>query len=103
MLSIEQYRYGADNLAYLIYGKKRAMAVDGGAWADILEFLSQNDLVLDYVANTHDHYDHTPGNDELLKRTKAKSLGFADLPDGREIALDPVTLSIHAVFIQDLP
>lgn len=88
MLSIEQYRYGADNLAYLIYGKKRAMAVDGGAWADILEFLSQNDLVLDYVANTHDHYDHTPGNDELLKRTKAKYLGFADLPDGREIFLD---------------
>ena len=88
MLNIEQYRYGADNLAYLIYGKKRAMAVDGGAWADILEFLSQNDLVLDYVANTHDHYDHTPGNDELLKRTKAKYLGFADLPDGREIALD---------------
>jgi glyoxylase-like metal-dependent hydrolase (beta-lactamase superfamily II) len=68
MLSIEQYRYGEDNLAYLIYGKKRAMAIDGGAWADILEFLSQNDLVLDYVVNTHDHYDHTSGNDELTKR-----------------------------------
>ena len=88
MLSIEQYRYGEDNLAYLIYGKKRAMAVDGGAGADILEFLSRNDLVLDYVANTHLHYDHTAGNDELLKRTKAKYLGFADLPDGREIVLD---------------
>lgn len=88
MLSIEQYRYGEDNLAYLIYGKKRSMAVDGGAWADILEFLSRNDLVLDYVANTHHHYDHTHGNDELLKRTKANYLGFADLPDGREIFLD---------------
>jgi len=88
MLSIEQYRYGEDNLAYLIYGKKSAMAVDGGAWADILEFLSRNDLVLDYVANTHDHFDHTPGNNELLKRTKAKYLGFDDLPDGREIFLD---------------
>jgi hydroxyacylglutathione hydrolase len=88
MLSIEQYRYGDDNLAYLIYGKKSAMAVDGGAWADILEFLSRNNLVLDYVTNTHHHDDHTHGNNELLKRTKAKYLGFDDLPDGRGIFLD---------------
>jgi hydroxyacylglutathione hydrolase len=88
MLTIEQYRYGDDNLAYLIYGKKSAMAVDGGAWADILEFLSRNNLVLDYVTNTHHHDDHTHGNNELLKRTKAKYLGFDDLPDGREIFLD---------------
>jgi hydroxyacylglutathione hydrolase len=94
MLSIEQYRYGADNLAYLIYGKKRAMAVDGGAWTDILKFLSKNDLVLDYVTNTHDHFDHTPGNDELLNRTKATYLGFADLPDGREIALDTDKITV---------
>jgi hydroxyacylglutathione hydrolase len=88
MLSIEQYRFGEDNLGYLIYGKKRAMAVDGGAWEDILEFISRNDLVLDYVANTHLHYDHTTGNDELLKRTRAEYLEFDDLPDGREIFLD---------------
>ncbi|MGD0276687.1 MAG: MBL fold metallo-hydrolase [Syntrophales bacterium] len=88
MLNIEQYRYGEDNLGYFIYGKKKAMAVDGGAWEDILEFLSGNDLVLDYVANTHLHYDHITGNDELLKRTKAKYLEFDDLSDGREIFLD---------------
>jgi hydroxyacylglutathione hydrolase len=88
MFSVEQYRYGDDNLAYLIYGKKSAMAVDGGAWADILEFLSHKNLVLDYVTNTHHHDDHTSGNNELMKRTKAKYLGFDDLPDGRGIFLD---------------
>jgi hydroxyacylglutathione hydrolase len=94
MLSIEQFRYGGDNLAYLIYAKKSAMAVDGGAWADILEFLSRHDLVLDYVANTHQHYDHTPGNDDLLKRTQARYLGCTDLPDNQELFLDADKITV---------
>jgi hypothetical protein len=30
MLQIKQFPYGEDNLGYLIYGGKQAMAIDGG-------------------------------------------------------------------------
>jgi hydroxyacylglutathione hydrolase len=61
MLNIEQFRYG-DNLAYLVYGKTDALAIDGGAWQEILAFLNKYSLTLTYVTNTHKHFDHTPGD-----------------------------------------
>jgi hydroxyacylglutathione hydrolase len=88
MLRVEQFRYGHDNLAYLVYGKKEALAIDGGASNDILHFLDRHGLVLSVVANTHDHFDHLPGNETLLRHTGASLLGFDDLPDGKVISLD---------------
>ncbi|MBD3277691.1 MAG: hydroxyacylglutathione hydrolase, partial [Candidatus Aegiribacteria sp.] len=38
-MEIFQFRYSADNLGYLVCGERKALAVDGGAAADILEFL----------------------------------------------------------------
>jgi hydroxyacylglutathione hydrolase len=87
MLNIEQFRCG-DNLSYLIYGKKEAMAIDGVAWQGIIAFLGENDLTLTVVTNTHGHCDHTFGNDELLKLPEARLLKFADLEDNREIQID---------------
>ena len=87
MLNIEQFRYG-DNLAYLVYGPKEAMAIDGGAWQEILSFLKQQKLTLTYVTNTHRHYDHTPGDDHLLKKTNAKFLDCTTLADNEEILVD---------------
>jgi hydroxyacylglutathione hydrolase len=87
MLNIEQFRYG-DNLGYLLYGKTQAIAVDGGAWQEIFSFGQKNNLTLAFVTNTHQHYDHTSGNEHLLKATKAKFLGFADLTDNKEIHVD---------------
>jgi len=29
-LHVEQFRYGRDNLGYLVFGRSEAMAVDGG-------------------------------------------------------------------------
>lgn len=87
MLSIEQFRC-VDNLSYLIYGKKQAMAIDGVAWQEIIDFLKNNDLTLTIITNTHSHFDHTSGNYELLKSSKARLLKFADLSDNREIQID---------------
>jgi hydroxyacylglutathione hydrolase len=87
MLNIEQFRYG-DNLSYLLYGKTEAIAIDGGAWQEILSFLKQHHLTLRYVTNTHLHYDHTPGNDFLLEKTKAEFLDCATLADNEEIFVD---------------
>ena len=35
-MRIRQFPYSADNLGYLIWGERHAMAVDGGAVKDIL-------------------------------------------------------------------
>ena len=87
MLNIEQFHYG-DNLGYLLYGKTEAMAIDGGAWQEILTFLKQYNLTLRYVTNTHRHYDHTPGDDHLLTKTKARFLDCAKLSDNETILID---------------
>ncbi|MDP2852727.1 MAG: MBL fold metallo-hydrolase [Smithellaceae bacterium] len=87
MLNIEQFRYG-DNLAYLLYGKTDALAIDGGAWQEILAFLNKYSLTLTYVTNTHQHFDHTPGNDYLLRETKAQFLDCTTLPDNENILID---------------
>lgn len=89
-----QFRYGTDNLGYLIRRKKFAVAVDGGAVPEILSYLEQNDLILSYVTNTHSHSDHTCGNRELLEKTGAEFIPVAELPgrgfieiEGREIGV----------------
>jgi hydroxyacylglutathione hydrolase len=87
MLKVKQFRYGADNLGYLVCGTESAMAIDGGAAAEIVAFLGEHQLTLKYVANTHDHQDHTSGNGALLAATHARLLTGADLPDDGQISL----------------
>lgn len=94
MLNIEQFRYG-DNLAYLLYGQKEAIAIDGGAWMEILAFLEQYSLTLKYVTNTHRHYDHTPGDDHLLSKTEAKFLDCTQLADNEKISIDGDTVVVY--------
>ena len=94
MLNIEQFRYG-DNLAYLIFGQTEAMAIDGGAWQEILAFLETHNLTLKSVTNTHQHYDHTSGNDQLLRKTKAKYLNSATLTNNQEIIIDGDTVVVY--------
>jgi hydroxyacylglutathione hydrolase len=95
MLTIEQFRYGTDNFAYLIHGRAQAMAIDGGAWKEILSFLKTNNLTLLFVTNTHSHYDHTSGNEHLLKATGAKFLNSSILPDNHEIIIDGETVLVY--------
>ena len=95
MLNVEQFRYGADNFAYLIYGTTQAMAIDGGAWQEILSFLESNSLSLTFVTNTHQHYDHMPGNDHLLKATRAQFLNSAAFPDNHIIIIDGETIVVY--------
>ncbi|MBM4313887.1 MAG: hydroxyacylglutathione hydrolase [Deltaproteobacteria bacterium] len=88
MLKVEQFRYGADNLGYLVYGPESAVAIDGGAGEEILAFLKTHRLTLLYVTNTHDHGDHTCGNEALLAASGARLLSGAELSDGAALTLD---------------
>lgn len=78
-MKVKQFRYSSDNLGYLIYGEKEAVAVDGGAVDEILVFLESSGLELKYVINTHSHYDHTSGNKGLLNKSAAQFLDNATL------------------------
>lgn len=82
MLKVKQFRYGADNLGYLLYGATVAMAVDGGAAEAILSYVDEHRLSLLYVANTHNHQDHTCGNAALLAGSRARLLAGSDLTGG---------------------
>jgi len=88
MLKVKQFRYGPDNLGYLVYGTESGMAVDGGDPEAILAFLGERRLRRKYVANTHGHPDHTVGNRPLLEASHARPLSRADLPDNGSIPLE---------------
>ena len=70
-MNIRQFRYGDTNLAYLVWSGTDVAAIDGGAAAEILAFIGMKGLQLRYVLNTHEHYDHIPGNETLLEKTEA--------------------------------
>ncbi len=95
MLHVAQFRYAADNLAYLIYGRESAMAIDGGAVDEISLFLEKHHLQLRYVVNTHAHYDHTSGNDSLLHRHPAQFIPCRDLSRQEGITLDNETVRVY--------
>lgn len=40
----------------------------------VLEIIEKNDLKVKYIINTHHHFDHTIGNEALVKHTKSKIL-----------------------------
>lgn len=95
MLTITQFRYNADNLAYVVSGSKTAVAIDPGATHDILAFLETENLVLSHVINTHTHRDHTQGNEEIISQSKALYLDFPALCEAGSVNIDGETLIVH--------
>ncbi|MBN1381601.1 MAG: MBL fold metallo-hydrolase [Deltaproteobacteria bacterium] len=93
MLNIKQFRSG-DNLSYVLFGDKEALAIDGVAAQAILDFIESRGLSLTLIANTHSHLDHTGGNNALLKNSKATSLRVADLIQKGEFELEGQTIKV---------
>ncbi len=87
-MKVKQFRYAQDNLGYLLYGNRIAIAIDGGALQAILIYLEENDLELAFVTNTHAHPDHTIGTRELIRKTGAAVLSNETLRKNRVIEVD---------------
>ena len=67
-----------DNYSYIIYdnNSKTTGVVDPSEAKPIISFLKKEKLKLNYILNTHHHFDHIGGNIELKKIYNAKILGF---------------------------
>ncbi len=58
-----------DNYAYVINdsNSETVGVVDPSEASPIISFLNKEKLKLNYILNTHHHYDHVGGNNELKK------------------------------------
>ena len=67
-----------DNYSYLICDEKtnNIIIVDPSEFSPCDKIISQKYKKLDYILNTHHHYDHIGGNEELKKKYNAKVIGF---------------------------
>ena len=88
-MKIEQFRYASDNLGYLVYGEKSAIAIDGGNPDDMIAFAGQKKVDITLVTNTHTHPDHTLGNAMLLEKTGARFLDCTEFSHGQNIEIEP--------------
>jgi hydroxyacylglutathione hydrolase len=95
MLQIHQFPYAADNLGYLIFGPRTAMAVDGGAVKEMLSFVRNQRLCLSYITNTHCHGDHTSGNEDLSRETGAIYLSPEESSGKGYMVIDDAVVRIH--------
>ena len=69
-----------DNYSYLIIDEKKnnACVIDPSESLPIIKYLNKNKITLKFILNTHHHYDHVGGNQELKKIYNAKIIGFKD-------------------------
>ena len=69
-----------DNYSYIIndYNSKTIGVIDPSEAKPIISFLEKENLKLNYILNTHHHFDHVGGNIELKKKYNAKIVGFIE-------------------------
>ena len=67
-----------DNYAFILNDEKSktVSVVDPSESSPIINYLDKKNLSLNYILNTHHHFDHVGGNIELKKKYNAKIIGF---------------------------
>ena len=75
-MKVEIIKCLQDNYSYLIINEKNnyACVVDPSEAAPIIDFIDKKNVKLKYILNTHHHYDHVGGNNDLKKNMKLKLL-----------------------------
>jgi hydroxyacylglutathione hydrolase len=67
-----------DNYSYLIIDEENntACVIDPSEADPIIEYLENNKIKLNFILNTHHHYDHVGGNKKLKERYGASVVGY---------------------------
>ena len=94
---VRQFRYSRDNLGYFLYSQKQGIAIDSGAPEDIINFAKKNEIEIKYITNTHSHYDHISGNEELIKKTDAKFIDCATIKSDESIIVGNEVIKVFSV------
>lgn len=92
---LKQFRVGGDrNFGYLAADEKtmKAFVVDPAFSPEIIvDFAAEQGYEIEYVFNTHDHYDHTNGNAEIERLTGKRPLLFGDVDPGTGLTVGDET------------
>ena len=77
-MKVEIIKCLKDNYSYVIIDEKynHACVVDPSEAEPIINFIESKNIKLKFVLNTHHHYDHVGGNNDLKKKYKVKIIGF---------------------------
>ena len=77
-MKVEIIKCLQDNYSYLIINEKNqnACVIDPSEAEPIINLVEKKNINLKFILNTHHHYDHIGGNNELKKKYGAKIVGF---------------------------
>ncbi len=111
MIEIYQFPCLMDNYGFLVHEpqENKTAAIDTPDPDKIMAALDSKGWQLDYILNTHHHFDHAGGNEELKQKTNCMVIGplaEADKIPGLDIALkqgDRFKLGAAEAHIFDLP
>ncbi|MBM3701255.1 MAG: MBL fold metallo-hydrolase [Actinobacteria bacterium] len=99
----KQVKSGGDrNFAYIIAsGKtKEAAVIDPSpdAWG-VLDIIKRENLKIKYLINTHSHYDHSSGNEDIKKLAGAENINYINCY-GSTLKENKVQLHIHDLVVE---
>lgn len=112
MLEIIQVPLLRDNYAYVLHDAASGdtAVLDPSSSLPILELLDAKGWTLNYILNTHHHFDHTGGNEDIKSRTNCKIVSsYTDrerIPGGADITLkegDEFSLGASTANIMEIP
>jgi len=92
MVKIEQFLVGQmDNFTYIIIDEKNSNSIIVDPSWDleiIFDFLNKNKLDNKFIINTHSHFDHVLGNEQVVKTTGAKIIQHKASPLKKDIEVN---------------
>ncbi len=89
---IEQIPVGKmANFTYLIIdNEEKEIAIVDPSWdlEKIFEIINKNEYKVTYIINTHSHFDHILGNDQIVDRTKCKVIQHKSSTEKHDISVN---------------
>jgi hydroxyacylglutathione hydrolase len=110
-MSLQIYQIPAliDNYIYILHAEERTAVIDPSESNSVLSFLQQRDWTLEYILNTHHHFDHVGGNEDI-KQHKKCLIYASKFDEDRVPGCDKgfkegeiITLGHHQIQVIDIP